>query len=83
MGLNLKLLNYVFIRFQPKTSIKFTKFKIVLSMKRINNLIYDTESLIIFGVIIVATMVCATIPLNLSKRLKYPFNFAEVGDMPV
>jgi small-conductance mechanosensitive channel len=30
-------------------------------MKRINNLISDTESLIIFGVIIVATMVCATI----------------------
>ena len=30
-------------------------------MKRINNLIYDTESLIIFSVIIVAAMVCATI----------------------
>jgi small conductance mechanosensitive channel len=30
-------------------------------MKRINNLISDTESLIIFGIIIIATIICATL----------------------
>ncbi len=30
-------------------------------MKRLNNLVSDTESLIIFGVIIIATIICATL----------------------